>query len=411
MAVQSTEMFEDKDQVMSTLDQYGGIIDCQGFRDAMIYCVSAYSHCLPEVMKVLGEVIWRPKLTVEELEQERNSIMFELQDLHMRADPEPLLQELIHQAAFRDNTLGLPYLCPEDNVGQITRDNLVQYVASHYTPDNMILSGAGVDHEQLVELAEEYFVNPKTSWEGCSTIPVDGSIAQYTGGRKKMKRDAPPIIGPNPLPDLNYTVVGLKGPTANDADVYAYIVMNSLMGGGSSFSAGGPGKGMYTQLYLDVLNQYHWAYSAQSHCFCYSDSGLFTLSGSAAPHDTSKLVEVLCTQFFSMANTPGEIELKRAKKQLQSNLMMNLESKFVQFEDIGRQIMEYDKRLSLEELCDRIESVTASDLKRIGEKMLHSPTSYAVLGVLKQAPELEDVEKAMTNGGKLPKKSRLFSFS
>ena len=32
-----------------------------------------------------------------QLEQERNSIMFELQDLHMRADPEPLLQELIHQ--------------------------------------------------------------------------------------------------------------------------------------------------------------------------------------------------------------------------------------------------------------------------------------------------------------------------
>ena len=96
------------------------------------------------------------------------------------------LDHIFLQAAFRDNTLGLPYLCPEDNVGQITRDNLVQYVASHYTPDNMILSGAGVDHEQLVELAEEYFVNPKTSWEGCSTIPVDGSIAQYTGGRKKV---------------------------------------------------------------------------------------------------------------------------------------------------------------------------------------------------------------------------------
>ena len=32
MAVQSTEKFEDKDHILSTLDQYGGIIDCQGFR-------------------------------------------------------------------------------------------------------------------------------------------------------------------------------------------------------------------------------------------------------------------------------------------------------------------------------------------------------------------------------------------
>ena len=29
-----------------------------------------------------------------------------------------------------------------------------------------------------------------------------------------------------------------------------------LMGGGGSFSAGGPGKGMFSRLYLNVLNRY-----------------------------------------------------------------------------------------------------------------------------------------------------------
>lgn len=28
-----------------------------------------------------------------------------------------------------------------------------------------------------------------------------------------------------------------------------------MMGGGGSFSAGGPGKGMFTRLYLNVLNR------------------------------------------------------------------------------------------------------------------------------------------------------------
>ena len=31
-----------------------------------------------------------------------------------------------------------------------------------------------------------------------------------------------------------------------------FCVLNTLMGGGGSFSAGGPGKGMYTRLYLQV---------------------------------------------------------------------------------------------------------------------------------------------------------------
>ena len=120
-----------------------------------------------------------------------------------------------------------------------------------------------------------------------------------------MKRDAPPIIGPNPLPDLNYTVVGLRGPSVNDPDVYAFLVMNSLMGGGSSFSAGGPGKGMYTQLYCDVLSRYYWAYSAQSHCFCYSDSGLFTLTGSAAPQDVSLVYLSVCVQCTLLSTVSG----------------------------------------------------------------------------------------------------------
>ena len=91
----------------------------------------------------------------------------------------------------------------------------------------------------------------------------------------------------------------------NDPDVYAFLVMNSLMGGGSSFSAGGPGKGMYTQLYCDVLSRYYWTYSAQSHCFCYSDSGLFTLTGSAAPQDVSLVYLSMYVQYNLLCTVSG----------------------------------------------------------------------------------------------------------
>lgn len=39
-------------------------------------------------------------------------------------------------------------------------------------------------------------------------------------------------------------------------DFIAFAVLNMMMGGGGSFSAGGPGKGMFTRLYLNVLNRY-----------------------------------------------------------------------------------------------------------------------------------------------------------
>jgi len=38
-------------------------------------------------------------------------------------------------------------------------------------------------------------------------------------------------------------------------DFIPFAVLNMMMGGGGSFSAGGPGKGMFTRLYLNVLNR------------------------------------------------------------------------------------------------------------------------------------------------------------
>lgn len=51
-------------------------------------------------------------------------------------------------------------------------------------------------------------------------------------------------------------MLGLEGCSHQDPDFIAACVLNIMMGGGGSFSAGGPGKGMYTRLYTNVLNRY-----------------------------------------------------------------------------------------------------------------------------------------------------------
>ena len=41
----------------------------------------------------------------------------------------------------------------------------------------------------------------------------------------------------------------------HDPDLVAMCVVQILLGGGDSFSAGGPGKGMYSRLYRELLNR------------------------------------------------------------------------------------------------------------------------------------------------------------
>lgn len=54
-------------QLLSELEQLGGVCDCQRFRDIMIYSLSVFSFALPKAMEVLAETMWRPGLKEQEV--------------------------------------------------------------------------------------------------------------------------------------------------------------------------------------------------------------------------------------------------------------------------------------------------------------------------------------------------------
>lgn len=57
------------------------------------------------------------------------------------------------QAAYRDNTLGLPKICTEKNVLVIDQSVLTTFMKNHYSPSRMVIAGVGVDHDELVAAA------------------------------------------------------------------------------------------------------------------------------------------------------------------------------------------------------------------------------------------------------------------
>lgn len=80
-------------------------------------------------------------------------------------------------------------------------------------------------------------------------------------------------------------------------------------------------------------------YSATAYNHAYTDTGLFCIHASAPPEYVRDMAEVIVKELVAMAGNITEQELRRAKTQLQSMLLMNLESRPVMFEDIARQVL------------------------------------------------------------------------
>lgn len=213
LAFNSTIQYPEKEWILRELERHGGICDCQSSRDTFIYAASADSRGLDKVTAVLAEVVMRPKLKQEEIENARQAVLFELESLHMRPEQEPILMDMIHAAAYRDNSLGFPKLCSAENASKIDRKMLLNFLKHHHTPTRMVVAGVGVNHDVFVQMVKRHFTESQTTWDmellgnnGASS--VDSSIAQYTGGVRTEECEIP-IYASVGLPELCHVVIGL----------------------------------------------------------------------------------------------------------------------------------------------------------------------------------------------------------
>jgi processing peptidase subunit alpha len=123
------------------------------------------------------------------------------------------------------------------------------------------------------------------------------------------------------------------------------------------------------------LNQNGWVESCIAFNHSYTDSGLFGISGSYTPQRVTQMLEVMCRELQNLTLDFGhfclkDVEVSRAKNQLRSSLLMNLESRMVELEDLGRQVQVHGRKVGVKEMCRKIDALTVQDLRRVAKQVL-----------------------------------------
>ncbi|KAK3295769.1 peptidase M16 inactive domain-containing protein [Chaetomium fimeti] len=420
------------DEMLEAVEKLGGNIQCASSRESMMYQAATFNAAIPTTVALLAETIRDPKLSDEEIEQQIETAEYEVREIWSK--PELILPELVHTAAFKDNTLGNPLLCPQERLGAINKEVIQTYRDAFYQPERIVVAFAGVPHVEAVKLAEKHFGDMKAtpptlsrtgsetsldsagseasgasspsassssttsspessgllskipflknfSSSGASSpgpiIPISSEDlsrpAHYTGGFLSLPPQPLPL---NPhLPTFTHIQLAFEGLPISSDDIYALATLQTLLGGGGSFSAGGPGKGMYSRLYTNVLNQHGWVESCVAFNHSYTDSGLFGIAASCYPGRTTAMLHTMCRELQALGAEGGSlalnpIEVARAKNQLRSSLLMNLESRMVELEDLGRQVQVHGRKIPVKEMTRKINELTVKDLRRVAKMVV-----------------------------------------
>ncbi len=429
------------DEMLEALETLGGNIQCASSRESLMYQSATFNSAVPTTVALLAETIRDPLITEEEVQQQLETAAYEIGEIWSK--PELILPELVHMAAYKDNTLGNPLLCPQERLTQIDRNTIEAYRQAFYQPERIVVAFAGVQHEEAVKVAQQYFGDMRRSGRSISSqagsetsidsfssqtnsISISSSLSippsptqqpskllskipffknistsaaknasvqsyedlapspidilqpsHYTGGFLSLPPLPPPV---NPaLPALSHIHLAFEALPISSDDIYALATLQTLLGGGGSFSAGGPGKGMYSRLYTNVLNQHGWVESCVAFNHSYTDSGLFGISSSCSPRKTMNMLDVMCRELQALTVDTGysalqTVEVNRAKNQLRSSLLMNLESRMVELEDLGRQVQVHGRKVGVREMCKKIEELTVKDLRRVARTVVGGMT-------------------------------------
>ena len=171
--------------------------------------------------------------------------------------------------------------------------------------------------------------------------------------------------------------------------------MNQLIGSATAFSTGGPGKGMHCRAITNMMQRHNFVDGASAINSHFSDSGLFGMTIEGPGSHSAELMSVLTEEMNNLKNPIDDVELNRAKNILKMNILMAMVRSEDRLEEIARNFMTYGD-LTFHQYCDKIDSVTSSQINSVASKLMSGkPTMLVSGGAVNLAPSVTDVARQL----------------
>jgi predicted Zn-dependent peptidase len=342
-------------------DRLGGNLDAFTTHEMTGFAIKVADRSLPAAFDLLADLLAYPRFEQTDLEREQKVI---LEEMKMVEDtPDELLGELFNAAYFPGHPLGRPI---EGTVGTVTTFDhqiVAQYHLREFCPTNLVVAAAGnVEHDALVELVEKSFAE----------FPVNGTPHSHTNGQSPTPA-TPILIEQKKELEQAHLVVAAPWPDARHEDRYAASLLASVVGGGTS-----------SRLWQKVREERGLAYSVGAGGNAFSDVGVFTIYAGTSPEHLDEVVDLSLEEMRNVVKeSVSEEELRLAKDQAVSSILLGLESSSARAGALARQEIIHGRRISPEEVIEKIEAATTEHLQRVAQEYFTSDTlSLGVLGNL-----------------------------
>jgi predicted Zn-dependent peptidase len=336
-------------EIASESDRLGGHLDAYTSHELTGFALKVVDTALPEAFDLIADLIANPRFDEDDLKREQNVI---IEEMKMIEDtPDELLGELFNAAYFPNHSLGRPIEGTVQTVSSFNHTTTAAFHLQNYSAPNLVIAAAGnLNHDKFVELASEKFGK-------------DGAKISDRSVPSSPYPAAPILIERKSELEQAHLIVAAPWPSAKSGDRYAASMLGTVIGGGTS-----------SRLWQAIREERGLAYSISAGGNTFTDVGMFAIYAGASPTHIDEVLDLSLKELRRAVREPVSAdELKLAKEQATSSILLSLESSSARAGALARQEIIHGRRISPDEIIRRIDEVTQEDALRVAQQCFTTP--------------------------------------
>lgn len=350
------------------LESKGAVTNAGTSKDFTHYYVTLPSKDFDLALSLHSDMLLNPLIPRKELEKERLVVLEEISK--GKDSPQNVMWENLFELMYSNGKEKHPYARPvigEDKViSSITREEILDFYNTFYTPQNMTTVIVGdVEPKEVLSKAKEYFEAKNSAISSQIVYPKISPINSIL--RKTQKMDV----------NQAYGVIAFHAPKfIDDKDGYALDVLSVILGQSKS-----------SKLNQVLKEEKRLVYGISSSYSAFLDDGIFSFSFTCEQKNLADVEKEILNQISKIKK--GQVtlaELNKAKNMIKTDTYYSRESISNIASEIGYLTTLWGSTWYYDNYLQNIEKVKLQDVIKVAKKYFDND-NYAVSLVLPNKSE------------------------
>ena len=344
-------------EIAVAIEGVGGVLNGSTGQELSTYWAKVAQQHLPLALDVIADMLLHSRFDPMEVEKERRVI---IEEINLTRDtPDDLVHLLLKELVWPHHPLGRDVAGTKESVSGLGREGMLSYLRRHYGPESTVLAVAGdVEHEAVVgQIAAQL-----GDWAG-------GGASHYLPATDEQ--DEPRLRLQYKETEQAHLCLGLRGIPRTHPDRFILRLLNAILG-----------EGMSSRLFLEIRERRGLAYEVHSYINYLHDTGMVGVYAGVDPGRIGQAIGAILAEWDKLRGEKvTEEELAKAKEFVKGRLLLQMEDSAAVASWLGGQELLEGSILTVEEVLELIDAVTAEEVQRVAQDLLvQGRLNLAVVG-------------------------------